>query len=244
MMNLSVGNEMDLKKFSETINLICFSVGIKSALSKPECEIIFDFCINHFRTLSIEEMKEAFSLWSAKKLEFKDSHFQSMDNNCVGNVLNSYIKYKSVKLKESLKVTEAKTLDADPEETRKSFIENCIVQTITKIKEKKQVSEYSYVAVYDFLTENEYLKPTKEERWTAISKAQMLLLSKKKSEVGTTSGERRANRIVIEELENKVLEESKTGLGTDEINEGKRVLVREFFDNFILAGLDERNYFK
>lgn len=82
--------------FSEVWNSVAFTIGIKKPLIEQELKIIYDFLTEHFRSLSLEDVREAFSLYSAQKLDHKNSHYQSLDNSFIGCVLSSYKRYKSL----------------------------------------------------------------------------------------------------------------------------------------------------
>ena len=76
--------------FAEVWNKIAFAIGIRSSLSEQELQIIAEFLRDEFKTLTLKDISRAFNLYAAQKLEFKNSHFQSLDNVFIGNVLESY----------------------------------------------------------------------------------------------------------------------------------------------------------
>jgi len=77
-------------EFETTINGVCFSIGIPEALSRFEQGIVFNFIQGQFGGLTLENIVEAFTLYSANKLDFKTSHFGKFDNKFIGDVLHSY----------------------------------------------------------------------------------------------------------------------------------------------------------
>lgn len=80
-------------EFETTINGVCFSIGIPEAISRFEQGIVFNFIHGQFGILTLEEIVNAFTLYSANKLKFKDSHFGKFDNKFIGNVLSSYLEH-------------------------------------------------------------------------------------------------------------------------------------------------------
>ena len=80
--------------FAEVWNKIAFAIGIRSSLSEQELQIIAEFLRDEFKNLTLKDISRAFNLYAAQKLEFKNSHFQSLDNVFIGNVLESYKEFK------------------------------------------------------------------------------------------------------------------------------------------------------
>ena len=78
-------------EFETTINGVCFSIGIPEAISRFEQGIVFNFIHGQFGMLTLEEIVDAFTLYSANKLKFKASHFGKFDNKFIGDVLSSYL---------------------------------------------------------------------------------------------------------------------------------------------------------
>jgi len=81
--------------FGEVWNSAAFTIGIRNPLVPDELRIIHEFLLEHFKTITLNDVREAFSLYSAQKLTFKDSHYNSLDNTFIGKVLTSYKEYNA-----------------------------------------------------------------------------------------------------------------------------------------------------
>jgi hypothetical protein len=75
-----------------------YSTGLKSIPDNRELELILNFVKREFPDFTKEECDEAFSLYLAQKLEFKDSHYNSFSSLFIGNILNSYRTYRQTNL--------------------------------------------------------------------------------------------------------------------------------------------------
>jgi len=138
----------DRNLFSEVWNSIAFKLGIREQLSKPELIIIFEFLQNHFNLFSLNDLREAFDYYSAQKLTFKDSHFQSLDNVFIGKVLTSYKDFISNELRRNPKNTiensKVKELSFDE-------IKYQAEQSLKDYKEGNDLSKYSFIYIYNYL---------------------------------------------------------------------------------------------
>ena len=105
-------NKSEGNAFTETWNKIAFNLGIREKLADFELQLIFDFVSKYFKTLTLQDMSDAFGLYSAQKLNFKNSHYQSMDNSFIGSVLTAYREYTAQQNKN--KAPETLQIDFNP----------------------------------------------------------------------------------------------------------------------------------
>lgn len=101
--------------FTELIHTICYELGIRQALDSHDVDSLFNYLQRNFKLIRLQDIEEAFNLYSGQKLEFKDSHFNSFDRIFVGKVLTSYEAHK----KAERKLFEHRY--QKPTETRKSW---------------------------------------------------------------------------------------------------------------------------
>ena len=136
----------DRNLFSEIWNSIAFQLGIREALVPAELKIIFDFLQKHFKTVSLNDLREAFSYYSAQKLQFKDSHYQSLDNVFIGKVLTSYKEFIADELRRKPKKIESNPVNKltfdeikfESEESLKAF------------QEGKDLTNFNWIFIYNY----------------------------------------------------------------------------------------------
>jgi len=87
-------------EFKLVFGAIALSIGIREPLELRDFDNIFTFLKRNYGGLNLQEIAEAFDYYSAQRLDFKDSHFNSFDQVFVGKVLKSY---QNQKQKERLK---------------------------------------------------------------------------------------------------------------------------------------------
>lgn len=101
--------------FTEIVNNISYGIGIREPLDAVDIDNVFSYLVRNFKLLSLKDVAEAFDLYSAQRLEFKESHFNSFDRVFIGKVLTSYEAHK----KAERKLFEHRY--QKPTETRKSW---------------------------------------------------------------------------------------------------------------------------
>ena len=74
--------------------------GIREPIQDMEMSAIIKFIRREFSDFTRDELEEAFSLYNAKKLEFKDSHYNTFSAAFLGSVLQSYRQYRRYNLTE------------------------------------------------------------------------------------------------------------------------------------------------
>lgn len=76
--------------FKIILQTVAFDIGIRQALTLEDLDSIFNFLKKNFGATTLQDITDAFDLYSAQKLDFKDGHFNSFDKVFVGKVLKSY----------------------------------------------------------------------------------------------------------------------------------------------------------
>lgn len=93
-------NSIVTNEFKLVFGAIALNIGIRDPLELRDFDNIFTFLKRNYGGLNLQEIAEAFDYYSAQRLDFKDSHFNSFDQVFVGKVLKSY---QNQKQKERLK---------------------------------------------------------------------------------------------------------------------------------------------
>ena len=119
--------QTDFDILYQCLNGCAYLMGLRTKILQQEFDIIKPFLIRQFGDISSEEIKEAIELWASKKLEFKDSHFQSMDITFLGNVLSSYRKYRTQELSKAEHYRIHREAEPDKELIRGEYIQNAII---------------------------------------------------------------------------------------------------------------------
>ena len=131
---------------SEVWNSIAFQLGIRESLVSEELKIIFEFMQKHFKRFSLNDLREAFSYYSAQKLDFKDSHFQSLDNVFIGKVLTSYKEFIANELRRKPQKIENKKV----KELTFDEIKFEAEQSLKDFKENKNIENYNWIFIYNY----------------------------------------------------------------------------------------------
>lgn len=76
--------------FKVVFQTIAYDIGIREALDLNDLDAIFNYVQKFFGLMSLENMRDAFDMYSAQELDFRDSHFNQFDKVFVGKVLKSY----------------------------------------------------------------------------------------------------------------------------------------------------------
>ena len=80
-------------EFKQSLQSICYNIGIREAIDATDMDSIFLYLSKYYGLLNVKQINEAFDLYSAQELEFKDSHYNSFDKTFIGKVLKSYQEY-------------------------------------------------------------------------------------------------------------------------------------------------------
>ena len=99
----------------------------------------------HFKRFSLNDLREAFSYYSAQKLNFKDSHYQSLDNVFIGKVLTSYEEFLANERRKpkQIEVEKIKELTFDE-------IKYEAEQSLKDFKDGKSIVNYNWTFIYNY----------------------------------------------------------------------------------------------
>lgn len=161
--------ELTRDEQSNIFDLVGFwmaNLGIMNTISTLEIKFIFDFIIENYSMLTIDEIKKAINLSVTKRLDCEvELYGKSFSTSYVARILESYIEYRNDTLREyqyRLKQAEANKADAPKTaaEKMKIFIDSLTSFYIEFVNDNNRVS-YLYM-FYDFLKRTKRLKATKE----------------------------------------------------------------------------------
>lgn len=132
--------EGEIEKGAQLVNTWSFTAGIREPLEAAEVHFVLNFLKNQFKDFSFTEVQEAFDLYSAGKLEFFESHFQSFTNDFISKVLISYKKYRNKALalyhRELEKMQEEKEpTQEEKDQIEQEFLQECLFKPYQKALE-------------------------------------------------------------------------------------------------------------
>ena len=130
-----------------------FELGLPTALDDFQFSVIREYVREHFSNLSFQEMREAFSLYVAQKLEYKESPYGKISPIFVGNVLNSFKKYQmglvhdyNMKLKNAEKPQKEAT-EQEKKQIRYEYITECFLKPYNALKEGGSFSVDDHICI-------------------------------------------------------------------------------------------------
>lgn len=86
--------ELDNDSLSLSLNHWGLIVGLNDGIDKLQKVVIGDFLRNFYGHYKVDEITEAFKLYAAQKLTFKDAVYNNMNPTFIGKVLAAYLEYK------------------------------------------------------------------------------------------------------------------------------------------------------
>jgi len=115
-------NNTQWTEVRKTIVRIQFRIGIHEPLTESEeielCRFLFKEC----KDVNRHELENAFDLYCAGKLDFKESHYNKVSNLFVGNVVGAFKRYRANELSQHKSVTYIeKPIDLNDYYTRNLF---------------------------------------------------------------------------------------------------------------------------
>lgn len=125
------------KPLIETLNKVCFTIGIPASLGEIELNLIFNHLKKEHGLVRMEEIEDAFSKYSAEKLKFNHlgkevmfiEHFGKFDNTFISRILNAYEKYKQENIKPPKRTELDYTPTKEDDETHFKFIAKVFKET-------------------------------------------------------------------------------------------------------------------
>jgi len=168
-------------KIQTALNLFSFNIGSKDKFQEQDFEIVRQHIKENFNHLSAEEIQEAFTLYVAQKLDFKDSFYGELSNLFISKVLNSFRDYQmkqihdyNMKVKNAQKPQKEATSDEKKQITYE-YITECFLKPYRRLKQGEQISFTKDIAVDLFwkFREMGVLKVTETQRKGFNKVAQM-----------------------------------------------------------------------
>lgn len=186
-------NKSEGNAFTETWNKIAFNLGIREKLADFELQLIFDFVSKYFKTLTLQDMSDAFGLYSAQKLNFKNSHYQSMDNSFIGSVLTAYREYTAQQNKN--KAPETLQIDFNPMPIDKN---KQAIKAFNEFKKKGSYFDFSNI-IYKHLDETGVLNVSTKRKKAFWEKAKQNIIHDLKT--GSNHMEKISMKVMIKAVE-------------------------------------------
>jgi len=173
-------------KIQTALNLFSFNIGSKDKFQEQDFEIVRQHIRENFNFLSAEEINEAFTLYVAQKLKFKESHFGEVSNLFLSKVLNSYKEYQleqihdyNIKTKQAVKPQKEATRE-EKMQIRYEYLTECFLTPYKRLKQGDIVSWPPDIATDLFwkLRDMEILKVSQEQKNSFNKVAEMYRLEK------------------------------------------------------------------
>ena len=175
----------------QVLNASAFLIGIKDRIEPEEFKLLERFFVTKFGDVSPEEIREAFELYAAGKLDFQDKHYQSMDIVFIGGVLSSFRKFRTEVMRKAELFKRSKESEPDKDKIREEYIRNAILEPY-KIFCKSGVWAFSFESkLYDFFDELGLIKISKERKKELFELARKDLISRKNETARTSTGSTR-----------------------------------------------------
>jgi len=114
-----------------------FQCGIKEPISEHEEDAMVNHLSRHFKSLNPLELSEAFSLYAAQKLDFKEPAYQAFTSLFVSKVLVSYMNYRSSQLSKREVYAEPNVMLSAP--AKIAYFENTLFKQYQLVLEGKRV---------------------------------------------------------------------------------------------------------
>jgi len=238
-----------LSEVDETINFILDITGVKSVGETEEehgknLAFIYNFIIDKFHFLTLEEIKEAFRMFVAKQFEVKV--FRMIDCVVVGEVLYSYIEYRNNQLINYIPESiEKPKLEVITNSAKEDINKKAVNRVYNEFKESQSLPD-GLTYIYEILVENALIKVPNENtpKLNAyynrkIYEAQKELIAEKKNEIYKAKlGLDKGNLFNLNENLKAIEEKTDNSI----ILRAKKLVLKEFFVSKILANQENIFY--
>ena len=137
--------------------------------SEKYADILFNFVVENYSDLHVEEITTAFNLLLQRKLDIQEnqiSHYQEFSCEYFGRVMNAYRKYRNKELKKIIdsKGSELKTINMSNHAYLKSALFDKYDKIVNGMSYLSQFSSIDAVFLYNKLENIGFEISTKEER--------------------------------------------------------------------------------
>ena len=221
--------QTDFDILYQCLNGCAYLMGLRTKILQQEFDIIKPFLIRQFGDISSEEIKEAIELWASKKLEFKDSHFQSMDITFLGNVLSSYRKYRTQELSKAEHYRLHREAEPDKELIRGEYIQNAIVAPYRAFIKTGDWAFSFEDRLYDFFDARKAINITIDRKKELFEEARRILVHREKLTAKQSTGSATKAKFMksAEDIEKAI-----PGGGNSTVRrEAKKLAFREFIQD-------------
>lgn len=140
------------------IGAACLLVGMHGGIDELEEQILIDFLKTKFGNFNEEEFIEAFKLYAAGELNFKEAVYNNFSPFFVGKILNSYKDYKAKEAAKP-KLFKEKTLLPEPEYVHEKQLE--LLKEFIKDETKKPPD---WSKMYEYLENKGVFSFTDEQK--------------------------------------------------------------------------------
>jgi hypothetical protein len=227
--------EADLKSLFEFLRALSKLLGITEAPDKAVIMLIIEHIQDHHSDFSQAEIKRAFSLAAAGKLEMDFVHYNRITPQLISKVLN---KYKQLRSKEvvvfennlKLKEREEGKRKPTPEELKDMQISTCTKVFIAYQEEKKkpkseqqEVKDYGNFC-YDFLEEIGCIKLSNEVKQEIYTRARVEVV---------TDANKKQKKTKFEKPVASLMSELARGNNSKVVIKSKQIALEEYFDALI-----------
>lgn len=234
-----------MSEVDETVDFILDIVGAKNLGDTEEehaknISFIYNFIMDKFHMLTLEEIKEAFRMYVANKFEVKV--FRILDCVVVGEVLNSYIEFRNNQLQSYKPETiEKPKLDIITNSAKEEINKKAVNRVFNEFKEQKTLPD-GLGYIYDILVEHGKIKLATESTpklalyyKNKIEQSKNELLAEKKSEL--RKEESRFNISGVNSVKGAI-NKIENGNNTEINLRVKKLVLKDFFNKSILDNLE------
>ena len=149
-------NGSDLRNLHLSILAICKLIGVTEAPEDAVIKLLIEHLQEHHRDFSIEEIKRAFSLATAGKLNFEFNHWNRITPQLLSMTLNKYKEQRNKDLllfnneQEKIKKIESSESGKPSDEEMQRRYVNSAINLFEAYKIQKNQSEPTLIPVHDY----------------------------------------------------------------------------------------------
>jgi len=211
-----------MKGLHGNLIIIAHTLGITKETQKEVWEITLAMLSNHFSDFSIREIRYAFELAIARKLEVDLSHYNTFTPQYLSDLLIAYKQYRT-KAEIALKKEIEKNAEPKPisDDEKKQFGKNALIHSYNEYKKSGEIMNYGD-SVYSYMIEEKIISLSLEDK--------MKLMVDAKEELRKNPDVYNTKKSVILNYINAI-----DDMGRDEkgfiTKKAKEIAIRRFFDN-------------
>lgn len=235
----------DVEPIKQSLRYIFALIGLKAENLPSELQktVLIDFIKTEMKQFNTEEMKLAFRMAAAQKLNVDLTHYQNFNAVYLSDVMNAFQTMRNSALKEfnqQMKANE-KPIEPTPELKRKlfwEFVNDCIVQKWIEFKKRNTINwgAISVRLVFDTL-ENELglIALTINEKREIYLRAEPIVKSELKNSSFNSLSKVQQARKIIETIENG---ERHIDFNDMVQTKSREIAIREYFEKLKIHNID------